>query len=245
MIKGIIFDYGGTIDTDGVHWFELFRIAYSKFMPDVPTDVLREAYIFTERILGTENIIQPDDDFYATLLIKTGLQLDFLSRRHGYAVESDKRDRLINYCINYVRENIVRNSDTILLALSERFPLVIVSNFYGNMGAVLTEFGLKSYFSNIVESKVAGVRKPDPRIFLMGVKALEALTCGITPEQTLVVGDSFHKDIVPASSIGCVTVWLKNTPFGDDPQPAFEPSYTISSLSQLLTLQMLYSEGQS
>ena len=28
-IKGVIFDYGGTLDTNGVHWFQIFRRAYA------------------------------------------------------------------------------------------------------------------------------------------------------------------------------------------------------------------------
>ena len=45
---------------------------------------------------------------------------------------------------------------------------------------------------------------PDARIFGLGVEAL-----GFSPEEVLVVGDSYDKDIVPAHSLGCRTVWLK------------------------------------
>ena len=56
----------------------------------------------------------------------------------------------------------------------------------------------------VVESAVVGIRKPDPRIFALGVEAL-----GVPAENVLVVGDSYKKDIVPAESIGCQVAWLK------------------------------------
>ena len=71
--------------------------------------------------------------------------------------------------------------------------MVLVSNFYGNIHQVLNEFDLDGLFDSIIESAVVGVRKPDPAIFTLGVKAL-----GMAAEDTVVVGDSYTKDIVPA-----------------------------------------------
>ena len=55
--------------------------------------------------------------------------------------------------------------------LARRFPLVLVSNFYGNIHTILRDFRLE-YFQAVVESAVVGVRKPDPQIFRLGVEAL-------------------------------------------------------------------------
>ena len=82
--------------------------------------------------------------------------------------------------------------------------MVLVSNFYGNVETVLADFDVRRYFKQIIESAVVGVRKPDPRIFMLGVEAL-----GLQPSEVLVVGDSYKKDIVPAESIGCHVLWLK------------------------------------
>lgn len=83
-------------------------------------------------------------------------------------------------------------------------PMVLVSNFYGNISVVLQEFGLDGIFEEVIESAVVGIRKPDPQIFLLGVDAL-----GMKPEEVTVVGDSLEKDIIPAKRAGCHTVWLK------------------------------------
>ena len=39
-IKGVIFDYGGTLDTNGVHWCQLFRRAYGECFPQVAEEHL-------------------------------------------------------------------------------------------------------------------------------------------------------------------------------------------------------------
>ena len=70
---------------------------------------------------------------------------------------------------------------------------MLVSNFYGNIEVVLKEFNLDGIFQEIVESAVVKVRKPDPRIYQLGVEALQ-----LPPENIVVVGDSYDKDIVPA-----------------------------------------------
>ena len=55
------------------------------------------------------------------------------------------------------------------------------------------------------------MRKPDPRIFQLGVEAL-----GLEPTEVAVIGDSYSKDIIPAKSIGCKTVWFKGIGWTDE-----------------------------
>ena len=53
-IKGIIFDYGGTIDTNGTHWGEVIWDAYQVTGVNVSKELFREAYIHGERTLAKE-----------------------------------------------------------------------------------------------------------------------------------------------------------------------------------------------
>jgi putative hydrolase of the HAD superfamily len=121
----------------------------------------------------------------------------------------------------------------ILDVLSVRYPMVLVSNFYGNIHAVLRSYRLGGYFKEVVESAVVGVRKPDPQIFALGVKAL-----GLHPEEVIVVGDSYSKDMVPAHGLGCRTLWLKGQGWSDKDEPADSScaSHIITELSQVLEI---------
>ena len=88
--------------------------------------------------------------------------------------------------------------------LHERLPMMLVSNFYGNIDEVLRDYGIRHLFKGIIESAVVGVRKPNPTLFRLGVDALE-----LPAERVLVVGDSLRKDIEPAEHLGCQVLWLK------------------------------------
>ena len=110
--------------------------------------------------------------------------------------------------------------------------MVLVSNFYGNVESVLSDFGLRHFFDSIIESAVVGVRKPDPKIFALGVEAL-----GLEPEQVLVVGDSYKKDIVPAESLGCTVLWLKGKGWTADEDAVMHPNI-IKNLREILDVAL-------
>ena len=120
-------------------------------------------------------------------------------------------------------------SREVLLELKERYRMVLVSNFYGNIATVLKEFKLDGIFNTIIESAVVGVRKPDPKIFTLGVEALK-----MQPDEVVVVGDSMDKDIIPASKAGCHTVWFKGEGWTDAPVDETNAERVITALRQLI-----------
>ena len=221
MIKGYIFDYGGTLDTGGHHWGKVIWHAYERQQVPVSEAQFREAYVHGERTLGKNPIIQPDFTFRQTLEKKLQLQLEFLH-------QEDYLSPLLDDLYSRTQAE-TRKSREVLLRLKEQYPMVLVSNFYGNIQTVLDEFGLDGVFSQIIESAVVGVRKPDPRIFSLGVEAL-----GQKPDEVVVVGDSIDKDIVPARQAGCHTVWFRGEGWTDDPVDESIPDRIITDLRELL-----------
>lgn len=211
-IKGVIFDYGGTIDSNGVHWAEVIWEAYREEEVPVSREAFREAYVHAERTLGKNPIVKPHHTFLDMLRLKTDLQIEWLKDAdlipEACATEGLKR-RIADRCYAYAHKSI-DTARPIIDALSKRYPLVLVSNFYGNIKTVLADFRLDTYFGSIIESAVVGIRKPDPAIFALGVKALS-----LTAAEVAVIGDSYDKDIIPASALGCKTVWLKNVGWAD------------------------------
>lgn len=211
-IKGIIFDYGGTIDSNGMHWAEVIWMAYQAEKVPVSKETFRNAYVHGERTLGKNPIVKPHHTFLDMLRLKTDIQIEWLKAGdfipEAYAT-SRLKQRLADWCYAYARKSI-DTARPILEALSQKYPLVLVSNFYGNVESVLKDFHLDSYFQSIVESAVVGIRKPDPAIFGLGVKELS-----LPAEEIVVIGDSYDKDIVPATTIGCQTIWLKSIGWSD------------------------------
>ena len=203
-IKGLLFDYGGTIDSNGLHWAEVIWLAYEALQVPVSKEVFREAYVYGERTLGKNPIVQPHHTFLDMLRLQCDLQLQWLQQEGHLPVSIQPAMQLADWCYAYARQAIDR-ARPILRQLAARYPLVLVSNFYGNIESVLHDFELDGLFGSIVESAVVGVRKPNPAIFQMGVDRL-----GMQPEEVVVIGDSYDKDIVPATQIGCQTIWLKS-----------------------------------
>ncbi|MDR3267812.1 MAG: HAD family hydrolase [Tannerella sp.] len=208
QIKGFLFDYGGTIDSDGVHWSEVIWQAYRAEQMPVTKEAFRQAYVHGERTLGKYPLVQPHHTFSDMLLLKTDIQLEWLKANRFLpedGVTPERKQRIAEYGYACAGRS-AKAARPVLEALAERYPLALVSNFYGNIASVLKDFELDRFFPVIIESAVCGVRKPDPQIFRLGVEALH-LTAG----EVAVVGDSYDKDILPAASIGCLTIWLKNT----------------------------------
>jgi len=216
-IKGIIFDYGATIDTNGLHWAEVLWEGYEALEVPVKKSEFRDAYIYGERYLATHPVVQPNHSFKDVLLSKTDIQLKRLVEQGFLPAQSKISEyslAISNHCYNFVL-TVIEKAKPVLDRFASRYPLVLVSNFYGNIETVLKEFSLDSYFCKIIESVVVGIRKPDPRIFSLGVEYL-----GFKPEEVVVVGDSYKKDILPARSIACRTIWLKGKAWDEEPPTA-------------------------
>lgn len=228
-IKGIIFDYGGTIDSNGDHWSEIIWEGWQAAGISADKALFREAYVYAERELARTLHVLPHHNFGDLLQIKINIELQYLAE-NGHFPPADVESKAAlaaDYCYEYARKN-VNKAKEVLDVLSKKFPMVLVSNFYGNISSVLKDFGLSGYFKKIIESAVVGVRKPDPQIFMMGVEAL-----GFKPEEVLVIGDSYKKDIIPAEKAGCQVLWLKGKGWTEEEDKMIHPNI-IKNLDQIL-----------
>ena len=98
-IKGIIFDYGGTLDTRGDHWSEVLWQGYEHFGIGVADDeevepgvsihkqAFRDAYVYGERALAVNPIVTPDFHFEDILREKLILELNFWQERNCWRQE--------------------------------------------------------------------------------------------------------------------------------------------------------------
>lgn len=234
-VDGLIFDYGGTLDTNSVHWSEILWSGYQNAKVPVSKEVFRDAYVYGERTLAKKFIIKPHHNFLDLLRIKVDIETSYLKESSAWQIGDTERkaisDSIAQFCYNHVLQ-VLEKSREVLRCLAEKYPMVLVSNFYGNINTILDDFKLK-FFDSVIESAVVGIRKPDPRIFKLGVDALK-----MPAERTVVIGDSYSKDIVPAHSIGCRTIWIKGIGWNgeDEQKDADSADVIISDLSNLMDL---------
>ena len=227
MIKGIIFDYGGTLDSRGVHWSEVLWQGYQQAGVPIDKETFRTAYVEGERALARERIILPQDNFHILLRKKVALEISYLPEQPDETTCERWVDEIAAFCNNAAR-SCIDEARPMLEKLHERFPMMLVSNFYGNIDEVLRDYGIRHLFKGIIESAVVGVRKPNPTLFRLGVDALE-----LEPHEVLVVGDSLRKDIEPAEKLGCHVLWLKGKGWTADEDLQTHPR-TISRVTQVL-----------
>ena len=226
-IKGIIFDYGGTIDSRGIHWSEVIWDGYRAAQVPVTKEQFRDSYVVAERELARVRHILPNDNFYDLLLKKMRIELQDLAQKG--LVEGDIEPmalQVAQYCYDAARSSI-EEARPVLELLSQHYPMMLVSNFYGNVDSVLRDFDLRRYFRGVIESAVVGVRKPNPVIFKLGVDVLE-----LPADEVLVIGDSLKKDIIPAESLGCQVLWLKGKGWTPDEDAQTHPC-TIKTLAEI------------
>ena len=233
-IKGIIFDYGGTIDTNSRHWAEVLWSKYEEHQVPVTKEAFREAYVFGERALAKYPFVRPDHNFHDVLAIKTKLQMEWLAEKRYLPMDEimlrTYAGKVADSCYAYVLD-VLKVTRPVVEQLAQKYKLVLVSNFYGNIQTILKDFALDSFFADIVESSVVGVRKPDPAIYRLGVDAM-----GYDADRVLVVGDSFSKDMVPAKAVGCKAAWLKGEGWGGEVTDDSLPDVIMTDLAQLPAL---------
>jgi putative hydrolase of the HAD superfamily len=94
----------------------------------------------------------------------------------------------------------------------------------------LRRIDVEKYFDFIVTSVDVGFNKPDERIFLIALKALE-----VKPEESVMVGNRISADILGGNRIGMKTILYKwNERYLEMIQsPQEEPTRIITTLKEL------------
>ena len=79
----------------------------------------------------------------------------------------------------------------------------MISNSNGWVERLVTENGLRPYFDFVLDSRLVGVEKPDPRIFQIALDRV-----GIGPAEALYIGDLYSIDVVGPRAAGMRAILL-------------------------------------
>jgi FMN phosphatase YigB (HAD superfamily) len=193
--SAVLFDFGGTLDADGIAWKERFhRLFAGEGVAVGPGQFDPVFYAADDALVGTVP---------ATL----SLEDTVLRVASGVAAALRPEDATLGARVaaRFLADARVcfEANAPVLERLAERYRLGIVSNFYGNLETVCEDCGILDLFSTIMDSARVGWEKPDPRIF---GQALEALAVG--PAEAVFVGDSLPRDMAGARALGMPHVWL-------------------------------------
>ena len=87
--------------------------------------------------------------------------------------------------------------------------------------------GLAGFFDPIIVSGNFGYRKPDPRLFVNALPAME-----LEPPEDLFVGNDMYRDVYGAQRVGMKTVFFKSNQ-GTQEKEGVKPDYIIYNFSEL------------
>jgi HAD superfamily hydrolase (TIGR01549 family) len=201
-IDTVLFDFGGTLDSDGVAWKERFHALYRAEGLDLSAEAFAPAfYAADDALVGA---LAPTTGLKETVdALTTNLEAELARCADGQdGIDRARGRRVAVRFLSEMSTAFARNRP-VLETLSERYRLGVVSNFYGNLEAACESSGLAPLFGVMMDSQRVGAEKPDPAIFRAALTALSA-----APETAVMVGDSLRRDGEGARRSGMGFIWV-------------------------------------
>ena len=203
-IETVLFDFGGTLDSDGVAWKERFHALYRAEGLDLSAEAFAPAfYAADDALVG---VLAPTTGLEETVhALAVGLEAE-LARR---GAESAIREWMARAAGASRRASCrtcpPRSPATAWCSrrFGARYRLGVVSNFYGNLEAACESSGLARLFGVMTDSQRVGAEKPEPAIFRAALASLDA-----APETAVMVGDSLRRDCEGARRTGMRFIWI-------------------------------------
>ncbi len=216
MIQALIFDFGGTLDGNGIHWLERTYQFINKHHPEIT----REAFDVADKATISEFAF---GDSAVDWSYQEGSMLPIGAVANSVAAEctlretvdaigtgvfarldlsEELKDEYVEWFCKGVSENLSENSEW-LKTLHGTYKLGVISNNFGNTQGWCDEYQLTPLMDVIIDSSAFGVAKPDPKIFKAALSELD-----VAPTEAIYVGDSYKADMVGAKNVGMWTAWM-------------------------------------
>ncbi len=214
-VKWVLFDFGGCLDSDGVHSRTLFYNEFQELGLNSSKTEFQEAYSFSDKKVIEESLIVDSH------LLEMNQKMCFYIGEFLKISDNNLIDMAAMAITNVQANYLIRNKN-ILSDFSQHYKLGIISNFSGNLVKILQEFELDSYFTFVLDSYHVGFTKPDPRIFKI---ALEK--CQADSSEIVFIGDNIDRDVFPAKALGINTILISAT------EANSAADYTLNSVEGL------------
>lgn len=133
--------------------------------------------------------------------------LRFYDTMFEYGIDNQKlSEELSDYYLYHAprRVFLFPGAIDVVQILEKKYSLHLITNGFAEVQSIkLQESGLKKFFTTIITSEEAGVKKPDPQIFKLALEKAGALA-----GQSLMIGDDLEVDILGAKSAGIDQVYF-------------------------------------
>lgn len=194
MIKGILFDFDGTLSDRYASAYDMYRWLLHEILPEEGTDSLHFEEMVQSCLLWDE---------YGTISRTHAMEMI----RTKFAPDMNPEEWSDRWYENFCRfQKLQPECLETLTALRKRYRLGILSNGpYRNQIVKIQALGLEEYFDMVLVSGEIGIHKPDVRIFQTAAERL-----GLKCEECAMIGDTFSTDISGAIKAGMKPVWFSS-----------------------------------
>ena len=215
-IRALIFDFGGTLDGNGIHWLERTYQFIRERFPEITREAFDRAdkATVTEFALGDsshewsyqDGSMLPVGAVASEHAARCSLQetaeaiADGIYKRLG--LSEQMKDEYVKWFCTGAAESLAENRRW-LKSLHGTYRLGVISNNFGNTRGWCDEYELSPLLGTIIDSTVFGIAKPDARIFEAALSELN-----VAPNHAVYVGDSYSADMVGGKNAGMWTAWL-------------------------------------
>ena len=99
---------------------------------------------------------------------------------------------------------LLPDAERVVRYLAAKYPLTIISNGFKEVQYYKFEHsGLASCFTHTLISEEVGINKPQPELFRIALDRN-----AVTPDQAVMIGDSYTSDIAGAKAAGIDQIWI-------------------------------------
>ncbi|OSX89594.1 HAD family hydrolase [Bacillus cereus] len=216
MVRAVIFDLDGTLlDRDGS--LKLFiKDQYTRYFNELK-HVPEEQYVNRFIELDNKGYVWKDK-VYKQLL-------------QEHSITSLTWEQLLEDYINNFQHNCIpfSNMEYVLQELkSSGILLGMITNGFTEFQLLnIHALGIDKYMDIILVSEQEGIKKPQAEIFLRALARL-----GVSPEESVYVGDHPNNDVIGARDVGMNAIWKKDTFWGNP----FTDEHVIDDLKELLPI---------
>ncbi len=144
----------------------------------------------------------------------------------GIRVKDEIINKLSDEYIGYLSSfgNLLPQAEEVLEYLAPKYNLHIITNgFQEIQDKKLKNSGIMEFFDVVVNSEMAGVKKPNPEIFELALQMASA-----APSNSVMVGDNLEADIQGAFNLGLKTIHLQ-----DSQEPLHDLGKIINTLGEI------------
>lgn len=214
MIKRVIFDIDNTL----IPWKEEYNNEVSKVLENLNVEYIEK---------DCKEILKAMDEYENEYYIfDRKLETEYINKYTNKQYPEEFMYKLTERWANCVPDKIDENIIELLEYLKTKYELVTLTDCYKDeQEERLKKVGILKYFSNVYSAEKTK-RKPFKEAFMQAIGTNK-------PEECIMIGDNFERDIKGALNAGLQAVYYRPIEREEKQEDGY---YTVSKLEELINI---------